>query len=210
MRNDFSSLREKMVEVQIAGRGIRDLKVLEAMRGVPRDAFVPEDLKGLAYADEPLPIGHGQTISQPYIVAYMTDVLELKSGESVLEIGTGSGYQTAVLARIVKEVWTVETVASLSEGAQALLNSLGFTNVRFKIGDGTFGWEEFAPYDAIMVTAAPAAIPKALKEQLRIGGRMIVPVGAEDQQLVLIRREETSFPETRLLPVRFVPLIQVH
>lgn len=210
MRNDFSSLREKMVEVQIAGRGIRDLKVLEAMRGVPRDAFVPEDLKGLAYADEPLPIGHGQTISQPYIVAYMTDVLELKSGESVLEIGTGSGYQTAVLARIVKEVWTVETVASLSEGAQALLNSLGFTNVRFKIGDGTFGWEEFAPYDAIMVTAAPGAIPKALKDQLRVGGRMIVPVGVEDQQLVLIRREETSFPETRLLPVRFVPLIQVH
>ncbi|MDP2915264.1 MAG: protein-L-isoaspartate(D-aspartate) O-methyltransferase [Candidatus Aminicenantes bacterium] len=210
MRNDFSSLREKMVEVQIAGRGIRDLKVLEAMRGVPRDAFVPEDLKGLAYADEPLPIGHGQTISQPYIVAYMTDVLELKGGESVLEIGTGSGYQTAVLASIAKEVRTVETVAALSEGAQGLLNSLGFTNIRFKIGDGTFGWEEFAPYDAIMVTAAPAAIPKALKEQLRIGGRMIVPVGAEDQQLVLIRREETSFPETRLLPVRFVPLVSVH
>lgn len=199
-----------MVEVQIAGRGIRDLKVLEAMRGVPRDAFVPEDLKGLAYADEPLPIGHGQTISQPYIVAYMTDVLELKGGESVLEIGTGSGYQTAVLASIAKEVRTVETVAALSEGAQGLLNSLGFTNIRFKIGDGTFGWEEFAPYDAIMVTAAPAAIPKALKEQLRIGGRMIVPVGAEDQQLVLIRREETSFPETRLLPVRFVPLVSVH
>jgi protein-L-isoaspartate(D-aspartate) O-methyltransferase len=203
-------MREKMVEVQIAGRGIKDLKVLEAMRGVPRDAFVPEDLKVLAYADEPLPIGHGQTISQPYIVAYMTGVLELKGGESVLEIGTGSGYQTAVLARIVKEVRTVETVAALSEGARALLNSLGFRNIWFKIGDGTFGWKEFAPFDAIMVTAAPGIIPKALKDQLRVGGRMIVPVGLEDQQLVLIRRDETSFLETPLLPVRFVPLISVH
>ena len=199
-----------MVEVQIAGRGIRNLKVLETLSCLPREAFVPEDLKGLAYADEPLPIGHGQTISQPYIVAYMTDGLELKGGERVLEIGTGSGYQTAVLASIVKEVWTIETVGSLSEGAQALLNSLGFTNIRFKIGDGTFGWKEFAPFDAIMVTAAPGIIPKALKDQLRLGGRMIVPVGVEDQQLVLIRRDETSFRETRLLPVRFVPLISVH
>jgi len=199
-----------MVEVQIKGRGIRDAKVLEAMGGVPRDAFVPEDLKGLAYADEPLPIGHGQTISQPYIVAYMTEVLELKGGESVLEIGTGSGYQTAVLARIVKEVHTVETIVGLSERAQAVLSGLGFTNIRFKIGDGTFGWKEFAPFDAIMVTAAPGIIPKALKDQLRVGGRLIVPVGVEDQQLVLIRRDETSFQETRLLPVRFVPLVSVY
>jgi protein-L-isoaspartate(D-aspartate) O-methyltransferase len=210
MRHDFSSLQETMVEVQIKGRGIRDAKVLEAMGGVPRDAFVPEDLKGLAYADEPLPIGHGQTISQPYIVAYMTEVLELKGGESVLEIGTGSGYQTAVLARIVKEVHTVETIVGLSERAQAVLSGLGFTNIRFKIGDGTFGWKEFAPFDAIMVTAAPGIIPKALKDQLRVGGRLIVPVGVEDQQLVLIRRDETSFQETRLLPVRFVPLVSVY
>lgn len=199
-----------MVEVQIKGRGIRDAKVLEAMGGVPRDAFVPEDLKGLAYADEPLPIGHGQTISQPYIVAYMTEVLELKGGESVLEIGTGSGYQTAVLARIVKEVHTVETIVDLSERARTVLSGLGFTNIRFKIGDGTFGWKEFAPFDAIMVTAAPGIIPKALQDQLRVGGRLIVPVGAEDQHLVLIRRDETSFRETRLLPVRFVPLVSVH
>jgi len=210
MRDDYASLREKMVAVQIAERGIRDAAVLEAMRRVPRDAFVPEDLKSLAYADEPLPIGHGQTISQPYIVGYMTEALDLRGGERVLEIGTGSGYQTAVLASIAGEVFTVETVGALAEKAQAVLKSLDFTNVRFKTGDGMFGWKEFAPYDAIIVTAAPAGIPSALKDQLAVGGRMIIPVGVLDQELVLVRREETSFRETRLLPVRFVPLVSFH
>jgi len=210
MRDDYASLREKMVAVQIAERGIRDAAVLEAMRRVPRDAFVPEDLKSLAYADEPLPIGHGQTISQPYIVGYMTEALDLRGGERVLEIGTGSGYQTAVLASIAGEVFTVETVGALAEKAQAVLKSLDFTNIRFKTGDGTFGWKEFAPFDAIIVTAAPAGIPSALKDQLAVGGRMIIPVGVLDQELVLVRREETSFRETRLLPVRFVPLVSFH
>ncbi len=210
MRSDFASLREKMVEVQVAGRGIGDARVLETMRRVPRDAFVPEDLKSFSYADEPLPIGHGQTISQPYIVAYMTEALELRGGERVLEIGTGSGYQTAVLASVAKEVYTVETIAALTDRARSVLTSLAFANIRFKTGDGTFGWKEFAPYDAIIVTAAPAGIPAELKDQLRIGGRMIIPIGVEEQQLVLIRRDETSFRETRLLPVRFVPLVSFH
>lgn len=210
MRDDFASLREKMVEVQIAGRGIRNADVLRTMRRVPRDAFVPGDLKSLSYADEPLPIGHGQTISQPYIVAYMTEVLELQGRERVLEIGTGSGYQTAVLAGIAQAVWTVEAIGALSERARTILDGLGCSNIHYKIGDGTFGWSEFAPYDAIIVTAAPRAVPEPLKEQLRIGGRMVVPVGSEDQQLVLLRREAASFRETRLLPVRFVPLVSIH
>lgn len=199
-----------MVEVQIAGRGIKNAKVLDAMRKVPRHVFVPEELKGFAYADEPLPIGEGQTISQPYIVAYMTEMLELRGAERVLEVGTGSGYQSAILAEIVKEVFTIEVVAALSERAQEVLKSLGYINIQFKIGDGTRGWKDFAPYEAIMVTAAPGSVPKALQEQLQIGGRMIIPVGVDYQELVLVRREEKTFKETRLLPVRFVPLVSLH
>jgi len=199
-----------MVEVQIAGRGIKNAKVLDAMRKVPRHVFVPEELKGFAYADEPLPIGEGQTISQPYIVAYMTEMLELRGAERILEVGTGSGYQSAILAEIVKEVFTIEVVAALSERAQEVLKSLGYINIQFKIGDGTRGWKDFAPYEAIMVTAAPGSVPKALQEQLQIGGRMIIPVGVDYQELVLVRREEKTFKETRLLPVRFVPLVSLH
>ncbi|MCJ7565577.1 MAG: protein-L-isoaspartate(D-aspartate) O-methyltransferase [Candidatus Aminicenantes bacterium] len=210
MRNDFSSLREKMVEVQIAGRGIKNAKVLDAMGKVPRHFFVPEELRDSAYADGPLPIGAGQTISQPYIVAYMTEILELGGAERVLEVGTGSGYQTAVLAEIVKDVFTIEVVSTLSQRAQDVLKSLGYVNIQFKIGDGTRGWKDFAPYDAIMVTAAPGSVPKVLQEQLQVGGRMIIPVGVDYQELVLVRREEKTFKETRLLPVRFVPLVSLH
>jgi protein-L-isoaspartate(D-aspartate) O-methyltransferase len=209
MRNDFSSLREKMVEVQIAGRGIKNAKVLDAMGKVPRHFFVPEELRDSAYADGPLPIGAGQTISQPYIVAYMTEILELRGAERVLEVGTGSGYQTAVLAEIVKDVFTIEVVATLSQRAQDVLKSLGYANIQFKIGDGTRGWKDFAPYDAIMVTAAPGSVPKVLQEQLQVGGRMIIPIGVDYQELVLVRREEKTFKETRLLPVRFVPLVSL-
>jgi len=210
MRNDFSSLREKMVEVQIAGRGIKNAKVLDAMGKVPRHFFVPAELRDSAYVDGPLPIGSGQTISQPYIVAYMTEILELSGAERVLEVGTGSGYQTAVLAEIVKDVFTIEVVATLSQRAQDVLKSLGYVNIQFKIGDGTRGWKDFAPYEAIMVTAAPGSVPKVLQEQLQVGGRMIIPIGVDYQELVLVRREEKTFKETRLLPVRFVPLVSLH
>lgn len=199
-----------MVATQIEARGIKDERVIEAMRRVPRHLFVPEELRPRAYDDGPLPIGEGQTISQPYIVAYMTEALGLKGDERVLEIGTGSGYQTAVLAELAREVDTVEIVAALSHRAQALLKTMGITNVRFKIGDGTFGWREHAPFDSIMVTAAPASVPKGLQGQLGESGRMIIPVGSGFQELVLIRRDERGVHKTNLLPVRFVPLISTH
>jgi len=199
-----------MVDVQIQARGIKDGKVLQAMRKVPRHAFVPDELKPYAYADEPLPIGEGQTISQPYIVAYMTEALEATGGEKVLEVGTGSGYQTAVLAEIVKEVYTIEIVGTLSSRAQELLQRLGYTNIHFKIGDGTYGWQEMAPFDAIMVTAAPPRVPKRLQEQLDFSGKMIIPIGEGFQELFLITREKKGFKKKRLLPVRFVPLISTH
>lgn len=208
--NEFIGQRERMVDIQIQARGIKEEKVLLTMRKVPRHLFVPEDLRSYAYADEPLPIGEGQTISQPYIVAYMTEALELKGEDKVLEVGTGSGYQTAVLAEIVKDVYTIEIVGLLSLRAQDLLQRLGYTNIHFKIGDGTFGWQENIPYDAIIVTAAPASVPKKLKEQLNLGGKMIIPVGEGFQELVLITREKRDFKTKKLLPVRFVPLISTH
>jgi len=208
--NGFTGPRESMVDTQIQARGIKDEHVLQAMRKVPRHFFVPDDLRPYAYADEPLPIGEGQTISQPYIVAYMTEALELKGEERILEVGTGSGYQTAILAEIVKEVYTIEIVGSLSSRAQEVLQRLGYANVRFKIGDGTFGWQENAPYDAIMVTAAPRSVPKRLEEQLNLSGRMIIPVGEGFQELILITREKKNFKKKKLLPVRFVPLISTH
>jgi protein-L-isoaspartate(D-aspartate) O-methyltransferase len=208
--NEFTGQRERMVDVQIQARGIRDEKVLQALRKVPRHLFVPDNLRSYAYADEPLPIGEGQTISQPYIVAYMTEALELKGEDRVLEVGTGSGYQTAVLAEIVNEVYTIEIVGLLSSRARELLQKLGYTNIHFKIGDGTFGWQENIPYDAIIVTAAPASVPKKLKEELCIAGKMIIPVGEGFQELVLITREKKDFKTKKLLPVRFVPLISTH
>lgn len=208
--NEFSRQRDNMVEVQIRSRGLGDEKILEAMRRVKRHLFVPFELRPYAYGDEPLPIGEGQTISQPYIVAYMTEALKLKGGERVLEVGTGTGYQTAILAEIAGEIYTVEIIAALSESAQQRLHGLGYRNIRFKVGDGTFGWEEYAPYDAIIVTAAPPSVPRKLQEQLRVSGRMVIPVGAGFQELVLITREKKDFRKKKLLPVRFVPLVSSH
>jgi protein-L-isoaspartate(D-aspartate) O-methyltransferase len=207
MSEDYEALRERMVASQIEGRGIRDPCVLGAMRKVPRHVFVPKEMRPYAYADEPLPIGQGQTISQPYIVAYMTEALELAGGEKVLEVGTGSGYQTAVLAELAAEVWTVELVESLSLGARARLEELGYANIRFRVGDGSRGWPEAGPFDAIMVTAAPGAVPTALETQLAVSGRMIIPVGVNSQELVLVQKEKSSFRRDNLIGVRFVPLI---
>jgi protein-L-isoaspartate(D-aspartate) O-methyltransferase len=199
-----------MVRSQLAARGIKDVKVLEAMKKVPRHMFVPENMLSHAYGDEPLPIGENQTISQPFIVAYMTEVLELQGGERVLEIGTGSGYQTAILAEIAQQVFTVELIEALSHRAQKALNKLEYTNILYKIGDGTFGWEGRAPFDAIMVTAAPDKVPRTLEEQLKIGGRMIIPVGSAIQELVFVSRGKKKFKRKKLLPVRFVPLVTTH
>ena len=199
-----------MVETQIEARGISDERVLQAMRKVPRHLFVPGDLFAYAYGDEPLPIGEGQTISQPYIVAYMTEVLELSGKEKILEVGTGSGYQTAILAELGNEIFTIEIVTALSLRAREILSKLGYTAIHFKIGDGTFGWTEEAPFDAIIVTAAPPSVPKKLQEQLRPGGRMILPVGSGFQELVLVTRHKDEYKKKKLLPVRFVPLISTH
>jgi protein-L-isoaspartate(D-aspartate) O-methyltransferase len=203
----FAEERRLMTENQIRARGVRDPAVLAAMTKVPRHLFVPEGLRRHAYADEPLPIGEGQTISQPYIVAYMTEALGLAGGEKVLEVGTGSGYQTAVLAEIAGTVWTVEIVETLALRARAALDALGYANVRYRIGDGSAGWPEEAPFDAIVVTAAAGRQPGALEGQLAVGGRMIVPVGTDAQELVLVRRERKGFKRESLLAVRFVPLV---
>jgi protein-L-isoaspartate(D-aspartate) O-methyltransferase len=208
--DDFITQRETMVELQIRARGVNDEKVLAAMRKVPRHLFVPQKIRPFAHGDEPLPIGEGQTISQPYIVAYMTQALELTGKEKVLEVGTGSGYQTAVLAEIVRQVFTVELLSALSDRARALLQELGYTDIHYKVGDGTSGWEENAPFDAIIVTAAAPAVPKRLQDQLSPDGRMIIPVGAGFQDLFLISRERRGFRKKKLLPVRFVPLISAH
>jgi len=210
MKKNFKEKRERMVKDQIEARGVRDEKILDAMRKVPRHLFIPWNMRAYAYHDEPLPIGEGQTISQPYIVAYMSEVLRLKGNERILEVGTGSGYQAAVLAEIAKEVFTIEIVKSLSLKAKKVLDKLGYKNIYFKIGDGTLGWEEHTSYDAIIVTAAPAKVPQALREQLRISGRMIIPVGSTFQELVLVTRGKKKFKEKKLLPVRFVPLISTH
>jgi protein-L-isoaspartate(D-aspartate) O-methyltransferase len=203
----FGEERRLMTETQIRARGVRDPAVLAAMAKVPRHLFVPEGLRRRAYADEPLPIGEGQTISQPYIVAYMTEALALRGGEKVLEVGTGSGYQTAVLAEIAGTVFTVEIVERLALRARAALDTLGYSNVRYHIGDGSAGWSEEAPFDAIMVTAAAARMPEKLEDQLAVDGRMIVPVGTDSQELVLVRRGKAGIRRDSLLAVRFVPLV---
>ena len=209
--DEFADRRREMVSVQIMARGIRNPRVLEAMRRIPRHLFVPPELSLRSYDDEPLPIGGGQTISQPYIVAYMTEALDLGGGEKVLEIGTGSGYQTAVLAELAREVYTVELLPDLADRSRTLLTRLGCDNVRFRTGDGTLGWPDHAPYDAIMVTAAAAAVPAPLESQLGEAGRMILPVGGPGfQELVLVRREGGAFRREKLLSVRFVPLVSTH
>jgi len=203
----YSEERLLMVERQLQARDIRDPNVLRAMQEVPRHEFVPDTMKKYAYNDEPLPIGEGQTISQPYIVAYMTEALKLRKSHRVLEVGTGSGYQTAVLAEIAGQVFSVEIVASLSLRAQATLSRLGYDNIQFKTGDGTLGWPESAPYDAVIVTAAPAMVPSALEDQLQIGGRMIVPVGEASQDLVLLYKEKRKTKRKTMIAVRFVPMV---
>ena len=210
MTDNLAEERKAMVDTQIKSRGIKDVLVLKAMEKVRRHVFVPENMLKYAYNDEPLPIGKGQTISQPYIVAYMTEVLQLTREEKVLEVGTGSGYQAAVLAEIAREVFTVEIIDDLSKNAQKVLQAEGYTNIHFRVGDGAYGWQEKAPYDAIVVTAAPPEIPEALQNQLKLGGRMIVPVGDAFQELVLIVRERRRFRKKKLLPVRFVPLVKPH
>jgi protein-L-isoaspartate(D-aspartate) O-methyltransferase len=204
----FMFAREKMVKEQIARRGVKDERVLEAMGKVERHLFVPENLKNLAYTDGPLPIGYNQTISQPYIVAFMTQAIQPKPDYRVLEIGTGSGYQAAVLAELVKDVYTIEIVEPLAESARLLLENMGYQNIMVKCGDGYKGWREYAPFNAIVVTAAPPNIPQELINQLKIGGRMIVPVGEFYQELYLITKTETGFDKKPLLPVRFVPMVK--
>jgi protein-L-isoaspartate(D-aspartate) O-methyltransferase len=198
--------REAMVRDQIERRGVRDPRVLAAMRAVPRHAFVPSALRAEAYEDEPLPIGHGQTISQPYIVALMTELARLDAGAKVLEIGTGSGYQAAVLACVAREVYSIEILAPLAETAATRLRELGYSNVEVRAGDGYRGWPDEAPFDAILLTAAPTRIPPALLEQLAPGGRLVAPVGDRDQDLVVVTRTESGFVERVVLPVRFVPM----
>lgn len=202
--------RLRMVEEQLAGPGrdIRDERVLEAMRSVPRHAFVPEDLRALAYADRPLPIGYGQTISQPYIVAFMTEKLQPEPTDRILEIGTGSGYQAAVLAKLVKHVYTIEIVKPLAKRAERTLKELGYGNVTVRAGDGYRGWPEHAPFDGIIVTAAPDHIPGPLVEQLREGGRLVIPVGSEYgvQSLRIFRKRNGELQLESALPVRFVPM----
>lgn len=197
-----------MVEHQIVARSISNPVVIAAMRRVPRHRFVPAFYSGLAYADGPLPIGHGQTISQPYVVAFMTEALALQGHEKVLEIGTGSGYQTAVLAEIVPRVFSIEIIEPLATQAAKTLAALGYKSVTVRAGDGYRGWPEKAPFDAILVTAAPDHVPQPLLEQLAVGGRLVLPVGTSFQQLELYRRTRNGYERAELLPVRFVPMIR--
>lgn len=207
MKVDYEELREKMVEDQIEARGVTDELVLDAMRKVPREEFVLERDRKYAYTDNPLPIGNGQTISQPYIVALMTDLLNLEGDEKVLEIGTGSGYQAAVLAEIVDEVYTIEIIKSLSLKAQEVIDELDYDNIHFKVGDGFIGWEEHAPFDGIIVTCAPDEIPQPLLEQLADGGRMVIPVGERlPQDLEVVEKRDGEVYIKSITAVSFVPM----
>lgn len=205
--SDYKNLREQMVKMQIENRDIKDAETLRAMRTVKRHLFVPEEYITSAYDDGPLPIGYGQTISQPYIVAYMTELIQPKPGYKVLEIGTGSGYQAAVLAEIIDSVFSVEIIPELGNAASGRLKNLGYTNTTVKIDDGYFGWEEHAPYDAIIVTAATEYIPPPLLNQLKDGGRMVIPVGSPFmvQWLLLVEKNGDKITTHNMIPVRFVP-----
>lgn len=205
---DYNEERARMVREQFQARDIRDPRVLDVMARVPRHLFVPESQRAGAYEDHPLPIGHGQTISQPYIVAFMTQALEVQPDHKVLEIGTGSGYQAAVLAELARDVFTIEIVEPLGEGARGTLKEAGYRNVHVRIGDGYLGWPEEAPFDRIMVTAAPADVPRALVDQLKVGGLMAIPVGALIQELRILRKTEKGLETLQTLPVRFVPMIK--
>ncbi|HMB31994.1 MAG TPA: protein-L-isoaspartate(D-aspartate) O-methyltransferase [Desulfohalobiaceae bacterium] len=207
--NNFQTERERMVRSQIENRGVTNPLVIKAMRTVPRHEFMPEDVQDMAYTDRPLPLGQGQTISQPYIVAFMTQSLRLCGGEKVLEIGTGLGYQAAVLSQIASEVYSIEYLAELEARARNLLTYLGYNNVHLKLGDGTLGWPEMSPFDGIIVTASGPDIPDSFKEQLAVGGRLVMPVGEYRFGQTIIRLTKGTgghFQEERLLDVAFVPL----
>ena len=220
--DDYADARQRLVDIIAAdvrdtslylGREALDERVLAAIGTVPRHEFVPKQTRDRAYANRPLPIGHGQTISQPYIVAIMTDLLDLKPGDRVLEIGTGSGYQAAILATLVDDVYTIEIIEPLATSAREHLDRLGFDAVKTRVGDGYYGWEEHAPFDAIMVTAAASHVPPPLLKQLKPGGRMMIPVGSRflTQQLLLISKDDHGEVSTRqILPVLFVPLTGQH
>ena len=196
-----------MVSRQIEARGVRDPRVLRAMREVPRHRFVPESERASAYDDPPLPIGHRQTISQPYIVALMSELANVKPGDKVLEVGTGSGYQAAVLAAMGVKVFSIEIVEPLAKRADALLKELGYAkHVQVRHGDGYAGWPEHAPFDAVIVTAAPPKIPEPLKQQLKVGGRLVIPVGKYYQSLIRVTRSKDGFDKENIIPVRFVPM----
>ena len=203
---DWEAERRRMVAEQLGARDIRSGRVLNAMRRVPRHLFVPEAQRAEAYRDSPLPIGYEQTISQPYIVAFMTQALDVNPDHRVLEIGTGSGYQAAVLGMLAKLVYTIEIVSPLAERARQTLSGLGYRNIEVRTGNGYFGWPEHAPYDRIMVTAAPDEVPTALVEQLKIGGLMVIPIGTLIQELRVLRRTTTGMQTLGTLPVRFVPM----
>jgi len=206
-QDGFRERRLDMVERQIRQRGVSDPRVLDAMKSVPRELFVPAGARSRAYDDTPLAIGSGQTISQPYIVAYMTEALGVQSAHTVLEVGTGSGYQAAVLGMLAREVYTIEIVPALATGAADVLRELGYRNVNVREGDGYAGWPEHAPFDRIMVTAAPDEIPKPLIEQLAPGGRLVIPVGAQGgpQWMTIVEKTAAGIVERRTIPVQFVP-----
>lgn len=205
-KEDFKTMRSEMVKRQIVARGVKDPKVIDAMNTVPRHLFVPEDQQKNAYKDQARSIGRGQTISQPYIVAFMTEELKLKQGDRVLEIGTGSGYQAAILGQIVDTVYSIEIIEELALKAAKTIQSLNYKNIVIKQGDGYLGWPEKAPFDAIIVTASPPTIPPLLLEQLKIGGRMILPVGKYVQELVIVSKNKSGHTMESVLPVRFVPM----
>ena len=206
---EFATQRQRMVEQQLKPRGIKEERVLAAMAKVPREEFVPADVRPDAYEDGPLPIGYDQTISQPYVVAFMTEQLRPKRSDRVLEIGSGSGYQAAILGELVAEVYTIEIVEPLAKSAEATLQRFGYKNVHIKVGDGYKGWPEEAPFDAIIVTCAPEKVPQPLVDQLKDGGRMVIPVGERfAQQLYLLEKKNGQLKESVTLPVRFVPMLR--
>jgi protein-L-isoaspartate(D-aspartate) O-methyltransferase len=212
MFNEYNAKRQKMVETQLVSRGIKDSRVLAAMKKVPRHLFLDEALWPDAYEDHPLPIGEKQTISQPYIVALMTEVLNLKGNEKILEIGTGSGYQAAILAELAEQVYSIERIPSIAKRARRVLDDLKYSNIVITIGDGTLGWKEYSPYDGIIVTAASPYPPKTLLEQLKVGGRLIIPIGDEfTQDLTLYRRDnEFDYSKESYGGCRFVKLVGEH
>lgn len=209
---DFAIARRRMVEQQVKRRGVSDPLTLDALLAVPRHLFVESGLRDQAYSDFPLPIGHKQTISQPFIVAYMTAALQLQGGERILEIGTGSGYQAAILSRIARQVYTVERISDLARNARKALDAIGAYNVHIRVSDGTFGWEDEGPFDAIITTAGAPHVPESLRAQLAVGGKLVIPVGDRGQQVLhrITRQSEARYQDEELLDCRFVPLIGAH